>query len=177
MMISSIMLFIAGTDARKIAPLYRLPDPVKVSLIATAFEHTPPDTHDDLARAFSDATLHVELADALAAIPGMATPETTERYRQALGGRPFRIEAFGGRAPASFEARPLISVNAVRFQWPCRDGHAVTVEQMVIAPVAKIVDNLLLFLRHCRRRCVGRSLAGLRRSSSERSGAPSRGPA
>jgi hypothetical protein len=59
----------------------------------------------------------------------MATPETTERYRQALGGRPFRIEAFGGRAPASFEARPLISVNAVRISVALPDGHAVTVSR------------------------------------------------
>ena len=56
-MIAVILLFLEQTDMRKMAPLYRVPVPEKVALVVTAFERTPPRSHPDLVRAFSDATM------------------------------------------------------------------------------------------------------------------------
>lgn len=147
MMLGVIVLFSFPPAPHQTKRFFRLPDPQKVALIAVAFEHTPPRTHADLARAFSDATLDVRILDILPRnAPGPILPETQARYEQALGGRPYRIEAFGDRMPSSFETRPAFSPDAVRVSVELPDGHAVAIEQMVIAPIAKLVDNRLLFL-------------------------------
>lgn len=146
-MIAVPLLFLQQTDMRKIAPLYRVPVPEKVALIVTAFERTPPNTHADLVRAFSDATLRVTLLKALPAEnPASATPTTLARYRQALGGRPFRIETQGDIGPANIDMWPAVTLSPVRVSVALAEGNAIRVEQMVAAPLTKIVSNLMLFL-------------------------------
>lgn len=146
-MIAVILLFLEQTDTRKMAPLYRVPVPEKVALVVTAFERTPPRSHPDLVRAFSDATMRVTM---LAALPSgqasSATPATLSRYQEALGGRPFRIETSGGIGPADLDMRPAVTMNPVRISVALSGGDAIMVEQMVAAPLTKIVNNLMLFL-------------------------------
>jgi two-component system, OmpR family, osmolarity sensor histidine kinase EnvZ len=147
MMVGTVILFSFSPTAGQTKRFFRLPDPQKVALVATAFEHTPPRTHADLARAFSDATLDVRLLDGLPRNRlGPISPEALARYEKALGGRPFRVETFGDRMPADFGTRPGFSPDAVRVSVELPDGHAVAVQQMVIAPIAKLIDNRLLFL-------------------------------
>lgn len=146
-MIAVILLFLEQTDMRKMAPLYRVPVPEKVALVVTAFERTPPRSHPDLVRAFSDATMRVTM---LAALPAgqasSATPTTLSRYQEALGGRPFRIETSGDIGPADLDMRPAVTMNPVRISVALSGGDAIMIEQMVAAPLTKIVNNLMLFL-------------------------------
>lgn len=121
MMVGVVVLFIMGTDATKIPPVYRLPMPEKVALVATAFEHTPPETHVDLARAFSDPTLRVSLLESLPQqAVGAATPEAFARYRQALGGAPSALKPRPNVLPPISRhircSRPMPSVSP----WHCR---------------------------------------------------------
>jgi two-component system, OmpR family, osmolarity sensor histidine kinase EnvZ len=147
MMLGAVVFFSYSPTANQTNRFFRLPDPQKVALVATAFEHTPPNTHADLARAFSDATLDVRVLDTLPRnSPGPILPDTLARYAEALRGRPYRVEAFGDRMPDSFDVRPAFSPDAVRVSVELPDGHAVAVQQMVIAPIAKLVDNRVLFL-------------------------------
>lgn len=146
-MIAIIGVFLKFADPAHMEPFYRLPDPTKVALIAAAFERTPPETHAQLDRAFSDATLRVTLRSALpAAMPGAVTPETLVRYRDALGGRPFRVQVFGSDVPRSFEDQPGITSSPIRVTVQLPDGQAFAVEQKVTAPITRILSNLVLFL-------------------------------
>jgi len=146
-MVAVITIFVQQTDASRMDPFYRLPDPAKVALIASAFERTPPETHGDLARAFSDLTLTVSLRPRLPdPMPGAVTPETLLRYRDALGGRPFRVQVFGAEGTRSFDSQPGLTRSPIRIVVQLPGGQALTVEQKVTAPVTKILDNLILFL-------------------------------
>jgi signal transduction histidine kinase len=147
-MITGLALaFSLPSSPRSVPPAYRLPVPEKVALVAMAFERTPPATHGDLAQAFSDSTLHVFL---LPALPdqqaGAATPDAMARYRQALGGRPFRIQTARDRAPVDFDAYPKFSSSFVRICVALPDGHALAIEQTASAPVARFLYNRVLFL-------------------------------
>jgi two-component system osmolarity sensor histidine kinase EnvZ len=146
-MIAVILLFLEQTDMRKMAPLYRVPIPEKVALVVTAFERTPPKSHPDLVRAFSDATMRVAMLSMLPAERrSSATPSTLYRYQQALGGRPFRIETSGDIGPADLNMRPAVTMNPVRISVALSGGNAIMIEQMVAAPLTKIANNLMLFL-------------------------------
>ncbi|MCJ2183649.1 ATP-binding protein [Novosphingobium sp. 1949] len=146
-MIGIIVGFLKMADPAHMEPFYRLPDPTKVALIAAAFERTPPDTHAELDRAFSDATLQVALHPSMPVNrPGSVTPETLEFYRDALGGRPFRLQVFGSDVPRSFDDRPGITSSPIRITVQLPDGQALAIEQKVTAPVTKILSNLMLFL-------------------------------
>ncbi|UAK23720.1 sensor histidine kinase [Sphingomonas nostoxanthinifaciens] len=139
--------FATWIDGSHLTPLYRLPVPEKVALIATAFEHTPPDTHADLSRAFSDQIWTVRLERTLPPErAGIATPDTIARYRDVLGGRPFRIETTARRAPVSLDARPLFSPELVRVAVALPGGGAVAIAQTANMPLTKILDHRLLFL-------------------------------
>ncbi|WP_343698970.1 ATP-binding protein [Caulobacter sp.] len=144
-MILVVFAFTAGADSRKMAPFYRLPDPEKAALITAAFEHAPPNTHPGLVRAFSDSALRVRLLAALPpAAPDTATAQTLERYSKALGGRPFRIEVSSDAGPASLR-RTALSSDAMRVVVALADGHAVSIEQRVTAPITKIFNNIVAF--------------------------------
>ncbi|MEE4454697.1 ATP-binding protein [Novosphingobium resinovorum] len=146
-MVAVITIFVQQTDASRMNPFYRLPDPVKVALIASAFERTPPETHGDLARAFSDLTLTVSLRPRLPdPMPGAVTPETLLRYRDALGGRPFRVQVFGVEGARSFDSQPGLTRSPIRIVVQLPGGQALAVEQKVTAPVTKILNNFILFL-------------------------------
>ena len=146
LMVAVFLAFTLGTAARNVPPYYRLPTPEKVRLIVTAFEQTPPATYPNLISAFSDRAQHVSLLERLPNTPSEGgTPTTFHRYQDALGGRPFRIEAFGGRGPASLEALPSISADPIRVSVQLPDGRAIAIEQMVTAPIVRILNNLLLF--------------------------------
>jgi two-component system osmolarity sensor histidine kinase EnvZ len=146
-MIATIVLFARCIDRNHEAPLYRLPDPDRVALVTAAFERTPPDTHEGLLRAFSDSAMTVALLPRLPERSGAGVPaETRLRYRQALGGRPFRVETLGPDAPVAFAIRPDFSTDAVRVAVALPDGRALAIEQMVIAPIARILYNRIGFL-------------------------------
>ena len=143
MMVAVIVAFGRRGDA----PVYRLPDPAQVALIATAFERTPRASHEDMARAFSGTTLRVRLIGALPTeIAGAATPATMALYREALAGRPFRIAAYGNSRPASFDGAIPLSIDAIRVFVALPDGRALAIEQMVLTPAARIFGNFMLFL-------------------------------
>ncbi len=115
MTIGVLVLVIVEIDDRVIPPLYCLPDPGKVALIATTFEHTESVTHADLVRAFSDATQRGVLLHALPTqAPQSVLSATRDRYRKALGGHSFPIETVGMFPPVSFGSPPIFSPNMVR---------------------------------------------------------------
>lgn len=146
-MLGVITIFVQQTDASRMAPFYRLPDPAKVALIAAAFERTPPETHGGLARAFSDLTLTVGLRPRMPdPMPGAVTPETLLRYRDALGGRPFRVRVFGAKVPLSFDSQPGLTRSPIQIIVQLPGGGALSVEQKVTAPITKILNNIILFL-------------------------------
>lgn len=147
MLVGVVAAFALGLDSRQTRPYHRLPDPTKVALIVTAFEHSPLANYPDLIRAFSDSSQRVRLLDTLPnASPVGGTPDTVARYRDALGGRPFRIEVFGGEGPMSLDAVPGISPDPIRVSVQLPDGRALGVEQLVIAPIVNILNNAMLVL-------------------------------
>lgn len=143
MMVALIVAFTRTGDG----PVYRLPDPANVALIVAAFERTPPTSHKDLTRAFSDANRRVA---EIARLPDIGresvTPATIARYRDALGGRPFRIEIIGGERSIDLEQPIPLSTHLIRVSVALPDGRAVTIEQKALAPAARIFGNLLLFV-------------------------------
>jgi two-component system osmolarity sensor histidine kinase EnvZ len=140
-------LFVVATDPNRGPQLYRLPEPEKVAAIATAFEHTPPDTHADLVTAFTDQRQRVTLLDHLPALrPGSSTEATAARYRDALGGRPFRLEAFGRMPPADFGDGPVFTADEVRVVVALGDGHALAIEHMAQPQVATLLANRKIML-------------------------------
>lgn len=145
-MLAVITVFLQRTDADHIPPFYRLPDPARVALITAAFERTPPETHDELRRAFNDGILTVDIRPRMPApMPGAVTEPTLERYRDALGGRAFRIQIFGADVPRSLTDRPPLTSSPIRVSVGLPNGQALTIEQRVTAPVTKILANLMLF--------------------------------
>lgn len=128
-------------------PVYRLPRPETVADIAAAFEQTPPSAHPDLVRAFSDTTQTVILLPALPPFdPRTASTADADRYREALMGRPFRIVAASGRPSPNFGEFPVLSTDPIQVITTLADGRALAVSQMVIPPIAQIVDHALWFL-------------------------------
>lgn len=146
LMIGIVLLFTAHSDGRPGPRRYRLPEPEKVALITAAFEHAPPQTHAGLVRAFSDPNQRVTLLPELPRPSAdVATPATIDRYRDALAGRPFRITAKSLNRPFIGSPRAF-SPQPIRVAVALSDGHAVSVEQMVVAPITRILDNLTLFM-------------------------------
>jgi len=147
MMLGVVSAVGLGLESRETRPYHRLPTPAKVSLIVKAFESSPLENYPDLIRAFSGPYQQVRLFESL---PNPAseggTPETIARYRDALGGRPFRIEVFGGIGPLSLDAVPGIHANTIRVVVQLPDGRAIGIEQLVFAPIVNILNNSFLVL-------------------------------
>ncbi len=145
-MLGVITVFLQRTDTDRITPFYRLPDPTRIALITAAFERTPPETHGELTRAFNDGILTVTIRSRMPApMPGVVTEPTLARYRDALRGRPFRIQVFGDDVPRSLTDRPPLTSSPIRITVGLPNGQALTIEQRVTAPVTKILANLILF--------------------------------
>lgn len=146
-MVAVTVLFARCIDRDTKEALYRLPDPEKVALVTAAFERTPPHTHPSMARAFTDSALSVVLLERLPASSGAdVSADTLARYRDALSGRPFRVTPMGDDAPGAFGVGRAIATDAVRVSVVLPDGHAIAIEQMVTAPIARVLYNRIDFL-------------------------------
>lgn len=126
--------------------LYMMPVPDRVAAIVTAFERAPPETYPDLVRAFQDDRQNVRLLEDRApfarADADMAGSDAVARYRQALGGRPFRIEANGHDILGSLAEQPLLSNSPFRVIVALPNGNAVEIQRAIPMPVARFLKRL-----------------------------------
>lgn len=128
-------------------PVYRLPPPEQVAAVAAAFEQTPPAVHPDLARAFTDSSQVVMLLPGLpSAEHSIATERTAARYRDALGGRPFRILADSPAAPKDYGRAPFFATGRLQVAAALADGRSVAVSRIATGPVTQIIHRLLPFV-------------------------------
>ncbi len=130
--------------------LYLMPDPDRVAAIVTVFERAPPETYPDLLRAFHDDRQSVRLLDAYfsgvdeeSSVHG-AAEAAASRYRRALGGRPFRIEAKGHDILASLDEQPRFSNTPFRVIVALPNGKAVEMQRAMLAPISKILNRLTI---------------------------------
>jgi signal transduction histidine kinase len=141
------VVLMLGTDAGS-SRLYLLPDPVRVAAIAYAFERSPPENYADLIRAISDDQQQIRL---LSAFPQAGASDshfaagnaalTSARYRAALGGRPFRIEAEGQDILPSLDRQPTFSRSAVRVVVALPSGRAIEIQRPAVLRLAKILTH------------------------------------
>jgi signal transduction histidine kinase len=146
------VVLMLGTDAGS-SRLYLLPDPVRVAAVAYAFERSPPENYTDLIRAIADDEQQIRL---LPAFPQVGTSDlhvtagnaamASARYRAALGGRPFRIEAEGRDILPSLDRQPTYSRSAVRVIVALPNGRAIEIRRPAIQRLAKILTHPGRFL-------------------------------
>lgn len=131
--------------------IYLMPDPDRVAAIVTAFERAPLYNYPDLLRAFRDDRQGVALLPALpplveaSARPGDGGAEAAaRRYRAALGGRPFRIEAGGQDISTTLDDQPLFSHSPFRVIVALPNGTAVAVQRTTLAPIGKLLNRIAM---------------------------------
>ncbi len=128
--------------------LYMMPVPDRVAAIVTAFERAPPETYPDLVRAFQDDRQNVRLLEDRApfarADADTARSDAAARYRQALGGRPFRIEANGHDILGSLAEQPLFSNSPFRVIVALPNGSAVEIQRAIPTPVSRFLKRLTI---------------------------------
>ena len=128
--------------------LYMMPVPDRVAAIVTAFERAPPETYPDLVRAFQDDRQNVRLLEDRAPFARVdadtARSDAAARYRQALGGRPFRIEANGHDILGSLAEQPLFSNSPFRVIVALPNGSAVEIQRAIPTPVSRFLKRLTI---------------------------------
>lgn len=128
--------------------LYMMPVPDRVAAIVTAFERAPPQTYPDLVRAFQDDRQNVRLVENAASFApvdaNMAQTAAAARYRQALGGRPFRIEAHGQDILGSLAEQPLFSNSPFRVIVALPNGSGVEIQRAIPIPVGRFLKRLTM---------------------------------
>lgn len=128
--------------------LYMMPVPDRVAAIVTAFERAPPQTYPDLLRAFQDDRQSVRLLNSSASFPNAdaATVNSVAavRYREALAGRPFRIEAGGHDILASLADQPRFSNQPFRVIVALSNGNAVEIERAIPTPISRLLSRVTI---------------------------------
>jgi signal transduction histidine kinase len=145
-------VLLLGTDAGS-SRLYLLPDPTRVAAVAYAFERSPPENYTDLIQAIGDDQQQIRL---LPAFPQMRASDlhltagnaalASARYRAALGGRPFRIDAEGRDILPSLDRQPTFSRSAVRVIVALPNGRAIEIRRPAVQRLAKILTHPGRFL-------------------------------
>lgn len=150
LMVGSIALVIRGLSSTG-DRIWIVPEAERVADIVTAFERARPDTYEDLVRAIRDDRTEVQMLSNLPAPMPLKlaragrSDEISSSYRDALAGRPFRIEADGKDISEDLDNQSRYSTSAVRVYVSLPNGLALEIERTTPAPLGRFLSNLSSF--------------------------------
>ncbi|PNU05591.1 sensor histidine kinase [Novosphingobium guangzhouense] len=131
--------------------IWMVPDATRIAAIVTVFERAAPETYPDLIHALHDDRTNVRLLPGLPQtvlqeqFPEGHSRDVASAYRNALAGRPFRVEARGQDISEALDDQPRYSSSPIRVFVALPNGHALEIERTTPAPVGRFLSNIASF--------------------------------
>lgn len=129
--------------------MFIMPEAERVADIVAAFESTPPRAYPDLIAALDDGQMAVRRLPRLPAAldrdvdpPAIDLSGAQAEYRDALAGRPFRIEMNGADILPEIDDQPFLSRDPFRVLVALPDGSAIEIQRMAVMRLSKLANNL-----------------------------------
>lgn len=129
--------------------MFIMPEAERVADIVAAFETTPPRAYPDLIAALDDGQMAVRRLPRLPVAldrdvdpPAIDLSGAEAEYRDALAGRPFRIEVNGTDILREIDDQPLLSRDPFRVLVALPDGTAIEIQRMAVTRIGKLANNL-----------------------------------
>lgn len=160
--ISALLGLLAFGIGREDRVLYRLPEADEAAVITYAVERAPPEVRPAVVAAVNTNQRHVRLVPTAAGTPekpdvaaassgrlaaALALPEEgaaeqadiTNRYRAALGARPFHVSAADGATLVDYGGGRFLSERPVQVVVPIEGGMSIAIETTTLPVVGRLV--------------------------------------